>query len=101
MDPRRARDPRLARADPRLRVQSGSPAPPAPPALVSQNAPSPQLESEGFYSFENQNQENQVNNIQSQPSSSTYKPRPLFCVVCASNQVWATTRLGSIPAEYI
>jgi len=84
MDPRRARDPRLARADPRLqRVQSGSPAPPVP--SFSQNAPSQNLEREDSNSFEASSQENPVNNVQL-PSSSVYKPRPLFCVVCASNQ---------------
>ncbi|KAJ7068178.1 phosphoprotein phosphatase [Mycena amicta] len=61
MDPRRARDPRLARADPRIqRVQQDTPAPtPTPP---------PPLENNG------------------QASPSLFKPRPLFCVVCASNQ---------------
>lgn len=90
MDPRRARDPRLARTDPRLqRVQSESPAPPAPlfAPSFSQNAPPPNFEHEGPNSFETSSQENQVNNMQSLPSPSMYKPRPLFCVVCASNQV--------------
>ena len=70
MDPRKARDPRLARADPRLNHQQPPPA--APPvwddtsvAAAQQVAPT-----------------TDVTNLQPK-----YKPRPLFCVVCASNQV--------------
>ncbi|KAJ7638726.1 phosphoprotein phosphatase [Roridomyces roridus] len=69
MDPRRARDPRLARADPRLqRVQRETPpaATPTPPPPAFEN---------GAMS--------QTPVPDAQPA---YKQRPLFCVVCASNQ---------------
>ncbi|KAG9317562.1 phosphoprotein phosphatase [Chiua virens] len=88
MDPRRVRDPRLARADPRLqRVPSGSPAPPA-----SQQQPWPPADPPANL---------QQTQLQAPPNTSSnapvpfsieasfpvvYKPRPLFCVVCASNQ---------------
>ncbi|KAF8558879.1 hypothetical protein OG21DRAFT_993712 [Imleria badia] len=85
MDPRRARDPRLARADPRLqRVSSGSPAPPTP-----QQQPWPPTDSQQVQSQTppnaNSNLPASLNHDAS--SASIYKPRPLFCVVCASNQV--------------
>ncbi|KAJ7179902.1 phosphoprotein phosphatase [Mycena crocata] len=93
MDPRRARDPRLARADPRLqRVQQDTPAP----------TPTPPPQSQPSYGLENgySNQPTPpphilaLYEVDSQPSQSTsaitaptpYKQRPLFCVVCASNQ---------------
>lgn len=89
MDPRRARDPRLMRADPRLqKVPSGSPAPPAPqqqpwPPTDSHGTPQQvQYQASPDVSF---NAPAPSNN--EAPSASIYKPRPLFCVVCASNQV--------------
>jgi len=93
MDPRRARDPRLARVDPRLQqVQADSNSsatltPPTPPTFDSLSN----------YQIENGNLNSPPPQSMSQPpaaqpsASSTpnspYKPRPLFCVVCASNQV--------------
>lgn len=99
MDPRRARDPRLARVDSRLQqVQADSSSsatvtPPVPSTVdtlpnhqnQNGNANSPPPESIS-----------QPPIAQSPPSStppnsstpnSLYKPRPLFCIVCASNQV--------------
>jgi RNA polymerase II subunit A C-terminal domain phosphatase SSU72 len=61
MDPRRARDPRLVRADPRLHQRQSS----GIPSGVPQSTPP----------LTNQWTENGV------------AQRPLFCVVCASNQV--------------
>lgn len=106
MDPRRARDPRLARADPRLqRPQSGSPAPtpPPPPTAATQfqpnwvengvpnySTPPPPQPSPQVTPYQQDIQQGQVVTtapLQPQPSPSTYKQRPLFCVVCASNQV--------------
>jgi len=88
MDPRRARDPRLARADPRLqRVSSGSPAPPAPqqqswPPADSHAAPQ-QVQ---YQASPDVNSNTPAPSTNEAPASSIYKPRPLFCVVCASNQ---------------
>jgi len=102
MDPRRARDPRLARADPRLqRPRSGSPAPmPTPPQVPTQyqqqwaengvqNYAAPQITQGQSMPYEQP--------VQQLPSGSApppiqiksalaYKQRLLFCVVCASNQ---------------
>lgn len=72
MDPRRARDPRLGRTDPRLQrvisnssvLQSASPT-----AIFVTHEQEAKNENDGF------------------DDSMTYRPRPLFCVVCASNQV--------------
>ncbi|KAJ7368203.1 phosphoprotein phosphatase [Mycena albidolilacea] len=89
MDPRRARDPRLARADPRLqRVQQDTPAPtptPPPPHSGAENgyysAPTPPPNTLTPYPTDPQP-------VQPVPgvANPTYKQRPLFCVVCASNQ---------------
>ncbi|KAF7313701.1 Phosphoprotein phosphatase [Mycena chlorophos] len=68
MDPRRARDPRLARADPRLqRVQQDSPPTPILPPENNGHSGTPPTQS-------------------ATPPASAFKQRPLFCVVCASNQ---------------
>ncbi|KAI9574574.1 phosphoprotein phosphatase [Boletus coccyginus] len=84
MDPRRARDPRLARADPRLqRVSSGSPAPPA-----SQQQPWPPIDPQQvqYQTLPNASSNAPTPLSNDVSSASIYKPRPLFCVVCASNQ---------------
>lgn len=79
-DPRRAQDPRLARtasADPRAR--SDSPAP--PPALnvpVQTLAPQPLSATPAPASLLSDS---------TAIATSHIKQRPLFCVVCASNQV--------------
>ncbi|KII94738.1 hypothetical protein PLICRDRAFT_33549 [Plicaturopsis crispa FD-325 SS-3] len=105
MDPRRARDPRLARADPRLqRTHSNSPVPPqqqAPQAQWTENgvpgytttaaqetAPQTQAAPYPHYEQASAGSSHQVQQAQPHPPASTpmYKPRPLFCVVCASNQ---------------
>ncbi|KAH9482930.1 RNA polymerase II subunit A C-terminal domain phosphatase SSU72 [Psilocybe cubensis] len=108
MDPRKARDPRLARADPRLQQpQATQPTPMAP--SVSYNAQynatsaqqwdaNPNNASSADTTLQFQATAHtgsdiaapQTNN-EAQPTSSTsstsmYKQRPLFCVVCASNQ---------------
>lgn len=136
MDPRRARDPRLARADPRQRPHSGSPfnGPPSqqpgqygPPPATNGAVPYPQHGSPASYplvsgpSFapsqpqpylppqysssvaSNQQLKDEAQTANSlpppmamapstsqQPGSqlNVYKARPLFCVVCASNQVY-------------
>lgn len=69
MDPRRARDPRLVKTEPQYAANppSANPTPATTDGAYTQPA--------------------------AEPSSTTptqvapYKPRPLFCVVCASNQV--------------
>ncbi|KAF9006471.1 Ssu72-like protein-domain-containing protein [Cyathus striatus] len=88
MDPRRARDPRLARADPRL--QQGSSTPISQPT-VSNHIPTEQ--SENGYPPLNTFPQDSIQQTTSGSSStagkevsSVYKSRPLFCVVCASNQ---------------
>ncbi|KAI0321888.1 hypothetical protein OF83DRAFT_133558 [Amylostereum chailletii] len=107
MDPRRARDPRLARAaDPRLqRPASNSPAPGPPQQYYNQPPPIQQSTSSTphnattpqafFNAGEAVAQQLTQANIPAplHPSSdpqagtvSKYKQRPLFCVVCASNQ---------------
>ncbi|KAH8106046.1 phosphoprotein phosphatase [Cristinia sonorae] len=113
MDPRRARDPRLARGDPRLqRTHSNSPAPApqgpgsshhqsnVPPqptqASGSNHVPYPTANppqySTGALSNQQLAQEAQsaTSMVTAQPQSTEvsapFKQRPLFCVVCASNQ---------------
>ncbi|KAF8076291.1 phosphoprotein phosphatase [Lyophyllum atratum] len=96
MDPRRARDPRLSRPDPRLqRLQAGSPPTPPPQNSTTQPAAQwaengtinpPLLPSQPFQSHDDmQTTTDQV--VAAEGSSQLeYKARPLFCVVCASNQ---------------
>ncbi|OAX43880.1 Ssu72-domain-containing protein [Rhizopogon vinicolor AM-OR11-026] len=101
MDPRRARDPRLARADPRVqRVTSTSQA-----SSSQQQGGTTQWSANGAYTTSPQSVAPTVSmqyadatseNATAGPSTpandigsssrSVYKPRPLFCVVCASNQ---------------
>ena len=123
MDPRRARDPRLARQDPRLQQQqrshSHTPTGQPPQSLPHQTLPHqafpdpPSLQastSQGFqppvpsnyppyptatppqypgHDASNQQltQEAQLATAPPPEQPSGYKQRPLFCVVCASNQV--------------
>ncbi|KIM68623.1 hypothetical protein SCLCIDRAFT_1208816 [Scleroderma citrinum Foug A] len=96
MDPRRARDPRLVRTEPRLQPpSSGSPAPPHQAQPSAQWLPSeahtpgssqivPRSSSQQAASSVGSNSLTPTND--DMPTTSTYKPRTLFCVVCASNQ---------------
>jgi len=91
MDPRRARDPRLARTDPRLqRASSGFPVNQMPQdnyahwpenGIQTPDFSTPQAQAP--LSTQEMNQENQAPNA---TAPAPYKPRPLFCIVCASNQ---------------
>jgi hypothetical protein len=113
MDPRRTRDPRLARAqaaDPRLqRPASHSPAPPPPPphsnyynnggpgpasaSHTPTNSTPPQPFVQAGDTVVNQLQYTNAPAPSYLPGATEtsevtrYKQRPLFCVVCASNQV--------------
>ena len=71
MDVNKTRDPRLARADPRLRTQS-------PQSTEGEPSAATGVEDSGSQSAAADENEN---------FTSSYKARPLFCVVCASNQV--------------
>ncbi len=80
MDPRRARDPRLARADPRLqRVPSNPPPSETNYANWSENGGTPVEPMQ-----EDNTQESLPQNLN---APEPYRARPLFCIVCASNQV--------------
>lgn len=92
MDPRRARDPRLARADPRIQRPSPVPTPqPLPPQAQQQ------LIENGVQVYttplpvQNHFQPSQLTVASAPPIQASlhpeYKQKPLFCVVCASNQV--------------
>jgi len=95
MDPRKARDPRLARADPRLHgtppaggsqgaQEDGDSATPGPSAYPLHAPVAPTI-----IAVDPSVQPLNATEPQSgtpQPSFPSYKPRPLFCVVCASNQ---------------
>lgn len=117
MDPRRARDPRLARTDPRLQRQQGQPgssynAPPSvhpnyPPHAYGNGGPSymppqaPQLQQQYPPPVQLREEVEGTGSLPPPPATSQsqtlpptdtkakhiYKQRPLFCVVCASNQV--------------
>ncbi|KAG9002828.1 RNA polymerase II subunit A C-terminal domain phosphatase [Tulasnella sp. JGI-2019a] len=81
MDPRRA-DPRLTRdprRDPRL-------ARPADPRIGSSSTPQPLPQAPAPYQGSSQYQQPQKEDPPPSASVPKYKPRPLFCVVCASNQ---------------
>jgi hypothetical protein len=102
MDPRKARDPRLARAQ----VKSGQPAPTSTPPPASYSFSFPQWSENGVGSASPPTQpayqppQPTPSNsssfsaeftappslLDATPETSQYKPRPLFCVVCASNQ---------------
>lgn len=82
MDPRKARDPRLARADPRLQRTQPPTAPaaaPTPPQSWNENGAS------DAPSSSYQEPATATSQVKTQPA--IHKARPLFCVVCASNQV--------------
>lgn len=86
MDPRKARDPRLTRADPRLQRPQSQPQTLAVDSVMEMedsvhtseshppgtDAPMPLKNTEGIDSLE---------------APTSFRHRPLFCVVCASNQV--------------
>lgn len=101
MDPRRARDPRLARVEPRLqRVPSESPAPPTPQqqpwAPIDPHVAPQQVQ---YQTSANASSNAPAPPSNEAPPASIYKPRPVFCVVCASNQVMindTTTSIGSL-----
>ncbi|KAF4574879.1 RNA polymerase II subunit A C-terminal domain phosphatase SSU72 [Pleurotus pulmonarius] len=81
MDPRKARDPRLARADPRLQRAQPPTAPsaaPTPPQSWNENGAS------DTPSSSHQEPTTAASQVKTQPT--IHKARPLFCVVCASNQ---------------
>lgn len=90
MDPRRARDPRLARADPRLQRSQDS----VLPVLAVEDAP---MDTEDDFSQIESHPPTQNTTTQTEVAEEnlepiplqfpSFKPRPLFCVVCASNQV--------------
>ncbi|KAG2135926.1 phosphoprotein phosphatase [Suillus bovinus] len=101
MDPRRARDPRLARVDPRLQRGPSALPTPSPQQQSGSVQSAQQWTANGAYMAS----QSMVPNVLMQqadiapenaiagPStpannagSSAYKSRPLFCVVCASNQ---------------
>ncbi|TFK28825.1 phospho protein phosphatase [Coprinopsis marcescibilis] len=96
MDPRRARDPRFARPDPRLQRQGQSPIPQpqshGPPQQQSYNNAMPS-QSMDLASSSAGPSNSGLRTDESKPSVNEetnpmngYKARPLFCVVCASNQ---------------
>ncbi|KAF8192497.1 phosphoprotein phosphatase [Pholiota molesta] len=109
MDPRRARDPRLGRVDPRLQNTQGQPTSVPTPPPASHNLPQvtsqkpPQWDENGAVSVppsaqptpqpqsiaSNSSTSQALQTASTSTSSETttiYKPRTLFCVVCASNQ---------------
>ena len=92
MDPRRARDPRLARAQ--QRQASDSPAPSAipphvkpqpPPQLIENDTPPYSAPTPPQPFLQATSELDMIPGLD--PPPETYKQRPLFCVVCASNQV--------------
>lgn len=102
MDPRRARDPRLARADPRLQQpqpqqqqQSHTPIPNnginSNPGSHSVTPPQPFVTAIATVSSQILPPADASTSALTQPlnshSPASLKTRPLFCVVCASNQV--------------
>lgn len=119
MDPRRAKDPRLARADPRLaaRGHSGSPAPTPPPQAFPQYPPpTPAYNGAPSYGSSSYLPQHSTQSMEAahtmstggssthqlttastsyqqppQPPLPLYKSQMLFCVVCASNQVRFST----------
>ncbi|KAL5530534.1 SSU72 [Sanghuangporus sanghuang] len=93
MDPRKVRDPRLARADPRLqnRPPSNSPAPAPPQSTVPAAQADNNTASYAAQAYSAQAYssspilQNGVDASAAVAGPSTYKPKTLFCIVCASN----------------
>jgi hypothetical protein len=83
MEPQKPRDPRRARLDPRLQAHSPTPAPssPKPASLLPPADTSVVLRSSTTSSSI------ESTDIPTSELAVPYKARPLFCVVCASNQV--------------
>lgn len=96
MDPRRARDPRLARADPRLqRVQQDTPAPTPTPPLPQHAGIENGYAAQATPPHAAALYQGDAQSLQPiTPASPPYKQRPLFCVVCASNQVHISHHSG-------
>ncbi|KAH9077504.1 phosphoprotein phosphatase [Lactarius deliciosus] len=99
MDPRRGRDPRLARADPRLQQQQQRQQLPTPtsnngvtsnPGSHSVTPPQPFVNAVATMSSQippaTDTSAPTLTHPQNPPFVPSFKTRPLFCVVCASNQ---------------
>ena len=98
MDPRRVRDPRLARADPRLQQQQPRQQLPtlnngvtSNPGSHSVTPPQPFVNAVATMSSQIPPATDMSVPTLTQPQNThvapSFKTRPLFCVVCASNQV--------------
>ncbi|KAF9263498.1 Ssu72-domain-containing protein [Marasmius fiardii PR-910] len=89
MDPRKARDPRLSRVDPRLqRIQNEASATPSLAPPPSQTPPTDVDYAESstqLFQVSTGSEETPTTTV-TDDEPRPYKPRPLFCVVCASNQ---------------
>ncbi|KAG7097063.1 RNA polymerase II subunit A C-terminal domain phosphatase [Marasmius oreades] len=90
MDPRKARDPRLSRVDPRLqRLQNEASSTPSLAPPPEQTPPtdlsSAEISSQSLQVTAGLDKSPTTTVMDGEPR--TYKLRPLFCVVCASNQV--------------
>ncbi|KAL0570760.1 Proteasome subunit alpha type-2 [Marasmius crinis-equi] len=89
MDPRKARDPRLSRADPRLQRLQAEPTPTPPPPPPPSQTPPTNSDDVGTSAGSSSlvvppTGSEDLAIIDGEPEP--YKNRPLFCVVCASNQ---------------
>ncbi|KAK1236740.1 RNA polymerase II subunit A C-terminal domain phosphatase [Marasmius sp. AFHP31] len=88
MDPRKARDPRLSRADPRLQRLQSEATPTPPPQGSSQIPPAgPDDLTHPFGPPQSPSAATRLDEMESPGGEAEpFKLRPLFCVVCASNQ---------------